>query len=70
MLDMGPYYITDLVNLLGPVARVSGDRVAAAGPSASITSEPLTGTRIPVEVATHVAGTLEFVSGARRHDRR
>ena len=23
MLDMGPYYITDLVNLLGPVARVS-----------------------------------------------
>ena len=24
MLDMGPYYITDLVNLLGPVARVSG----------------------------------------------
>ena len=24
MLDMGPYYITDLVNLLGPVASVSG----------------------------------------------
>ena len=24
MLDMGPYYITDLVNLLGPVARSPG----------------------------------------------
>src|SRR5215211_7227637 len=24
MLDMGPYYITALVNLIGPVARVSG----------------------------------------------
>jgi hypothetical protein len=28
-----------------------------------VTSEPLSGTRIPVEVATHVTGTLEFASG-------
>jgi predicted dehydrogenase len=63
MLDMGPYYITALVNLLGPVARVSG--VAARARSERvITSEPLKGAMIPVEVATHVAGTLEFVSGA------
>ena len=41
MLDMGPYYITDLVNLLGPVARVAGDRDARRAPSATITSEPL-----------------------------
>lgn len=63
MLDMGPYYITALVNLIGPVARVSG----AATRSRSerlITSEPLNGTPIAVEVATHVAGTLEFASGA------
>jgi predicted dehydrogenase len=63
MLDMGPYYITDLINLLGPIASVMG---SAAKPRLErvITSQPLNGTRIPVEVATHVAGTLEFVSGA------
>ncbi len=63
MLDMGPYYITAFVNLLGPVARVAG---IASRPrdQRTITSEPLKGTKVPVEVATHVAGTLEFVSGA------
>ena len=63
MLDMGPYYITALVNLIGPVARVCGAS-ARVRSERLITSEPLNGTRIPVEVATHVAGTLEFVSGA------
>lgn len=63
MLDMGPYYITALVNMLGPVKRVAGyaSRLRA---ERLITSEPLKGTKIPVEVATHVAGTMEFVSGA------
>ena len=63
MLDMGPYYITDLVNLLGPVARVAGMATRLRS-ERLITSEPLAGTRIPVDVATHVAGMLEFVSGA------
>src|ERR1700691_1834174 len=63
MLDMGPYYITDLVNLLGPVASVSGVATRLRG-TREITSEPLKGTRIPVEVATHVTGTLLFVDGA------
>ena len=63
MLDMGPYYITDLVNLLGPVDRVSGMETRLRG-ERLIASEPLKGTRIPVEVATHVTGTLAFVSGA------
>ncbi len=63
MLDMGPYYVTDLINLLGPVASVSG--VATRTRSERIvTSQPLAGARIPVEVATHVAGILTFVSGA------
>src|SRR5262245_64011858 len=63
MLDMGPYYITDLVQLLGPVASVMG---SASRPRTErlVTSEPMNGTLIPVEVATHVAGTLEFESGA------
>ena len=63
MLDMGPYYVTDLVNLLGPVASVSG--VATRTRSERVvTSKPLAGARIPVEVATHVTGTLTFVGGA------
>ena len=63
MLDMGPYYITNLVQLLGPVASVMG---SAARPKSErlVTSEPMNGTLIPVEVPTHVAGTLEFESGA------
>jgi predicted dehydrogenase len=63
MLDMGPYYITDLINLLGPIASVMGS-TARPRRERVITSEPLNGTRIPVEVDTHVTGMLEFVSGA------
>ncbi len=63
MLDMGPYYITALVNLIGPVARVSG-ATAKARLERVITSEPLKGQTIPVAVSTHVAGTLDFACGA------
>ena len=63
MLDMGPYYITDLIQLLGPIASVMGS-TATPRRERMITSEPLKGTMMPVEVPTHVAGTLEFVSGA------
>jgi len=63
ILDMAPYYLTDLVHLLGPVRRVAA-LTARVRDERLITSEPLKGTRIPVEVATHAAGTLEFVSGA------
>jgi predicted dehydrogenase len=63
MLDMGPYYITDLIQLLGPIASVMG---STSRPRAQriVDNGPLKGTAIPVEVATHVAGMLEFVSGA------
>ncbi len=63
MLDMGPYYITDLVNLFGPVAKVAG---FAFSPRTErlITSEPRNGEKIPVHVATHVAGALAFQNGA------
>ncbi|MBX5253948.1 Gfo/Idh/MocA family oxidoreductase [Rhizobium sp. NLR4b] len=63
MLDMGPYYITDLVNLLGPVSQVAG---FATTPRAErlITSEPRNGERIPVHVPTHVAGMMAFANGA------
>lgn len=63
MLDMGPYYITDLVNLLGPVRAV---QAMSARPLARrpVRSEPRRGQMMPVKVATHVTGTLRFVSGA------
>ena len=63
MLDMGPYYITDLVNLLGPVARVAG-MAPAPRTERPILSQPRAGETMRVEVPTHVSGTLEFVSGA------
>ena len=63
MLDMGPYYLTNLVNLLGPVASVTG--VATAGfATRTIGSEKRRGEVVPVTVATHVAGLMTFVSGA------
>src|SRR5258708_22920471 len=60
---MGRYSITNLVQCLGPVARVMG-WTARPKSERLVTSEPMKGKLIPVEVATHVAGTLEFESGA------
>ena len=63
MFDMGPYYLTALVSLLGPIKRVSGS--AQKGQTERlITSEPRCGSIIKVEVPTHIAGILDFVSGA------
>ncbi|MBB4000216.1 Gfo/Idh/MocA family protein [Aureimonas pseudogalii] len=63
MLDMGPYYITDLVNLLGPVARVAGLSPEPRR-ARTIASEPKKGETIEVEVPTHVAGAIQFANGA------
>lgn len=62
MLDMGPYYITALVSLLGPVRRL----VSASKRSFDrrlITSQPHAGTDIQVNTDTYIAGTMQFVSG-------
>ena len=63
LFDMGPYYLTALVNLMGPVARVAGS-ARMTFPERIATSEALMGQALPVEVNTHIAGTLEFESGA------
>jgi predicted dehydrogenase len=62
-LDLGPYYATALVALLGPVSRVTAfaqspadERIVPAGPRR--------GERIAVHVPTHVTGALEFAGGA------
>lgn len=62
MLDMGPYYLSALVAMLGPVRRVTGS-VRASHPERTISSEPRRGERIPVEVPTHQAAVLDFASG-------
>ena len=62
MLDMGPYYVTALVNLLGPVTRVTGS-ASITFPQRRITSQPKFGEMIDVEVSTHQAAVLEFAAG-------
>jgi predicted dehydrogenase len=52
-----------LVNLLGPVARVAA-MTTMPKKERTITSQPRYGQKIQVQVATHAAGILEFVSGA------
>ncbi len=63
MFDMGPYYLTALVSLMGPVHRVSGS-ARVTFPTRLITSQPLNGTVITVDVPTHVVGALDFTNGA------
>ena len=63
MLDMGPYYITALVNLLGPVSRTSG-LTRASFPTRTIGSGDHKGEQIVVETPTHLAGVMEMESGA------
>jgi predicted dehydrogenase len=63
MFDMGPYYLTAIVALMGPVRRVTGSARATFA-ERLITSQPKSGTRIQVEVPTHVAGVMDFASGA------
>ena len=63
MLDMGPYYVTALVNLLGPVKRVAGITTKAFEERIA-TSAGASGQRIPVKTTTHLTGAIEFVSGA------
>ncbi len=63
MFDMGPYYLTALVSLLGSVKRVTGS-TRISFPERTITSQPQAGKKITVEVPTHVVGVLDFAAGA------
>ncbi len=63
MLDMGPYYLTALVNLIGPIARVTGS-ARTTFPTRTITSQPKFGKVVKVETPTHIAGILDFANGA------
>jgi len=62
LFDMGPYYITTLVHIFGPVATV-----AAVGSKARRTRTVQVGNRLgtefPVEVPTHVSAIAQFEGG-------
>lgn len=62
LFDMGPYYLTTLVNLMGPVSRVSASASRTFSERIA-TSKVLMGQVLPVEVNTHIAGILEFENG-------
>lgn len=63
MFDMGPYYVTALVSLLGPIARV-GSSAGISFPERTIATEPKRGEVIPVNTPTHITATLDFASVA------
>lgn len=63
MFDMGPYYLTALLNLLGPVKRVAG-MTNIAIPDRTITSDAKRGKKISVQTPDHVVGMMEFANGA------
>jgi predicted dehydrogenase len=63
MMDMGPYYVTALVNLLGEAKGVMGMTKKTFG-TRVITSQPHFGETIDVDVDTHLTGLIEFTSGA------
>ncbi len=62
MFDMGPYYLTSLLSFLGTVRRVTGS-AQISSPERIACSKDIFGTRIPVEIPTHIAGVLDFAAG-------
>ena len=63
MFDIGPYYLTALIAMMGPILRVTAS-VQTTFPERTVTSEPKLGMKIPVNTPTHIAGIMEFASGA------
>ena len=63
MLDLGPYYIANLINLLGPVRRV-GALTSSATATRVIGSEARRGEVIAVRTPTNIHALLEFANGA------
>jgi predicted dehydrogenase len=63
MFDMGPYYMTALVNLLGPAKRVSAITSKAFDYRIANSRALKPGEKFAVEVPTHYSGSIEFCNG-------
>lgn len=64
LFDMGPYYLTALVSLVGPVRALSATAAVSFPERVVPDGMPLAGERIEVETPTHIHALLEFESGA------
>ena len=64
LFDMGPYYISALVTLLGSVKRVGGSGQTSFQERMVVNDPERHGERIPVETPTHITGFLEFADNA------
>lgn len=62
LFDFGPYYLTALITMFGPVHRVTGP-ARITFPERTIRSEPKHGKKITAETPTHIASVLDFASG-------
>ena len=63
LFDMGPYYLTALISLMGPVRRVAATAQTTFA-ERTITSKARRGETIQVNTPTHIAATLDFAAGA------
>lgn len=64
LMDMAPYYVTALVAMFGPIARVAGlARISAGERLISDMRRPDYGETIGIESPTSVVGSLEHASG-------
>lgn len=63
MLDIGPYYVTNLIQLLGPASRVAA-LTSAPDKERTITSQLRAGQKVPVKTPTNIHALLEFEQGA------
>jgi len=63
LFDIGPYYLTALIAMMGPVSRVTAS-MQTTFPERTVISEPKYGAKISVNTPTHIAGIMEFAGGA------
>ena len=63
ILDLGPYYICNLVQLLGPVQKVTSF-TGMASDTRTIRNGPRNGETVPVETPTTIHSVLSFANGA------
>jgi predicted dehydrogenase len=64
VLDVGPYYVTDLIQLIGPVKRVTAFTGMARAEREVTAEGPFKGTFVKVGTPTTIHGVMEFHSGA------
>ena len=63
ILDLGPYYICNLVQMLGPIAQVTS-MTGMASNTRTIANGPRDGETVPVETPTTIHAVMKFESGA------